>query len=108
MNMGYVGEMVLPKDAKNLEATFKKELLNFITLDFNVNLEKDYINNLPLQLQEELAGQLQMAKVFGILEENNSSFSFDIDYKGKRLMLNGQDRSEMLQMIETGLLGQGL
>ncbi len=103
MNMGYVGDIVLPKDAKALEATLKKELLNLITLDFDVNLEKDYIANLPEQLQQELAGQLQIGIMFGIIKENNNSYSFDVDYKPKTLMINGANRSEMLEMLEMGV-----
>ena len=103
MNMGYVGDIVLPKDAKALEATFKKELLNLITLDFDVNLEKDYIANLPKQLQQSLASQLQMGTMFGIVKENNNSYSFDVNYKPKALMINGENRTEMLQMLEMGL-----
>ena len=103
LNVGYAGDKALPTDAKELEALFKNELFNLITLDFDINLEKDYINNLPAQFQQELAGQLQMGTMFGIVQETNSSFSLDVNYKDKRLMLNGQDRSEMLQMLEMGL-----
>jgi len=103
MNMGYAGDMVFPTDAKALEEILKKEWLNLITFDFKVDLEKEYIQNLPVQLQQELAGQLQMGAMLGIVKENNSSFSFDANYKPKKLMLNGQDRTEMLQMLEMGL-----
>ncbi|HIP51422.1 MAG TPA: DUF945 family protein [Campylobacterales bacterium] len=102
-NFGYVGDKPLPTDAKALEAMFKKELLNLITLDFDLNLEKDYIQNLPIELQQILKSQLQMGAMFGIVKENNNSFSFDANYKPRRLMLNGEDRTEMLQILETGL-----
>jgi uncharacterized protein YdgA (DUF945 family) len=108
MNMAYVGDMDFPSDAKTLELKFKKELLNLITLDFNVDLEKEYIKNLPVQLQEQLSGQMQIGAMFGIIKENNNSFSLDVNYEPKTLMLNGQNRTEMLQMIETGLSGEAL
>jgi uncharacterized protein YdgA (DUF945 family) len=107
MNMGYVGDIVLPKDAKALETTFKKELLNLITLDFDVNLEKDYIASLPEELQGGLAGQLQMGMMFGLVKENNNSFSFEANYKPRTLKVNGADKTEMLQMIEMGLSAAG-
>jgi uncharacterized protein YdgA (DUF945 family) len=46
--------------------------------------------------------------MFGIIKENNNSFSLDVNYEPKTLMLNGQNRTEMLQMIETGLSGEAL
>ncbi len=103
LNMGYVGDMDLPTDGKALKKKFKEELFNLITLDFKVDLEKEYISNLPLQLQQELAGQIQMGAMFGIVKENNNSYSFDANYKPKTLTVNGRDRSEMLQMLEMGL-----
>jgi uncharacterized protein YdgA (DUF945 family) len=108
MNIGYVGDEPLPTSAKELEEKFTKELLSLVSIDFDVNLEKDYIHNLPLQFQQELARQLQMGAMFGVVKENNSSFSLNVNYKDKRLMLNGQDRSEMLQMLEMGLGGEEL
>lgn len=108
MNIGYVGDGALPTSAKELEAKFKKELFNLVSVDFDVTLEKDYISNLPAQFQQELAGQLQMGAMFGIVHENNSSFSFNANYKPKKLTLNGEDRSEMIQMLETSLSGEGM
>ena len=100
LNLGYVGDEVLPTSYKELEEKFTKEFLNLLSLEFTVKLEKDYIGNLPEQSQQELAAQLQMGKMFGIVKENNNSFSFDSNYKDKRLMVNGTDRSEMLQMLD--------
>ena len=105
MNIGYVGDQVLPTEAKALGELFKKELFNLITVNFDVNLEKAYIDNLTPEFQQALAGQLQMGVMFGIVKESNSSFSFDVNYaKDKRLMINGADRSEMLQMLEMSLV----
>jgi uncharacterized protein YdgA (DUF945 family) len=108
MNIAYVGDDRFPTTAKELQAKFKKELLNLLNLDFDVNIDKEYINNLPLEFQQELAAQLQMGMMFGIVQENNTSYSFNANYKAKQLMVNGKNRSEMLQMLEMSLLGQDL
>ncbi|CAA6823562.1 MAG: Unknown protein [uncultured Sulfurovum sp.] len=108
MNLAYVGDEVLPTTAKALEEKFRKEFLNLVNIELDVELEKDYIANLPLEFQQELAGQLQVGAMFGVVQENNSSFSFDASYQAKRLMLNGKDRSEMLQLLEQGLLAEGI
>jgi len=99
MNMGYVGDVVFQKDIKALEAQLKEEWPNLITFDFDVKLEKDYISNLPAELQQELSGQLQVGKMFGIIKENNNSFSFDANYKPGILKVNGENKTEMLQML---------
>ena len=107
MNLGYIGEKELPRDAKELEAFFKKELRNLFTLDAKIELEKDYIANLPMELQQALAGQLQMGTMMGIVKENNSSYSFSAELKPNKLMVNGEDRSAMLEMLEQGMaIGQ--
>ena len=103
MNVGYVGDEVLPTDAKALEAKFMKEFLNLLTININIDLNKEYISNLPVELQQELAGQLQMGAMFGIVQDNNTSYNFDAQYKPKTLTVNGQDRTEMLQMLQMGL-----
>lgn len=108
MNIAYVGDEVLGTSAKEIEEKFRKDFLNLLDIHFDVELEKGYINNLPEQFQQELAGQLNMGTTFGIVQENNNSFSFVVNYKGKRLMVNGRDRSELLQMLELGLKGKGL
>lgn len=103
MNVGYVGDTPLPTTAKELEDKFTKEFLNLLTLDLNVELNKDYIANLPVDLQEELMGQLQMGAMFGVVKDNNSSYNFDANYKPKTLTVNGEDRTEMIQMLQMGL-----
>lgn len=106
VNVGYVGDEPLPTTAKALEAKFSKEFLNLLTLDLNVDLNKKYIANLPVELQEELMGQLQMGAMFGVVEDSNSSYNFQANYKPKTLMVNGKDRSEMLGLLEMGMSGQ--
>jgi len=103
MNIAYVGDENFPTSPRALEEKFKKELLKLISVDFDVNLEKDYIANLPMQLQKELAGQLQIGAMFGIVKENNNSYSFDVNYKPNSLMINGENRLEMLEMLEGSL-----
>jgi uncharacterized protein YdgA (DUF945 family) len=107
LNIGYVGEDILPTTAKGLEEKFTKEFLDLLTLDLSISLNKEYMANLPEQLQQELAGQLQMGMMFGIVKDNNTSYTFDANYKPKELMVNGKNRTEMLQMLEMGLQGQG-
>ena len=103
MNIAYVGDEDFPTSPRALEEKFKKELLKLISVDFDMNLEKDYIANLPMKLQQELAGQLQMGTMFGIVKENNNSYSFDVNYKPNSLMINGENRLEMLEMLEGSL-----
>ena len=85
MNIGYVGDEVLPSSGKALEEKFKKEFLNLLTLDFTIDLNKEYVANLPADLQQELLGQLQMGTMFGIVKDNNSSYGLDVNYKPKHL-----------------------
>ena len=104
MNIDYIGDIVFPKDPKEIEKIFKKELLKLLTLDMNVKLEKAYIANLPAHLQQELVGQLQMGAMMGIVKENNASFSFDANLKPNKLTVNGEDRSSMLEMLDKSLV----
>ena len=107
MNLGYIGKKELPKDVKELEAFFKKEFRNLFSLDVDVELEKDYIANLPMELQQGLAGELQMGAMMGIVKENNASYSFSAKVKPNKLMLNGEDRSAMLEMLDQSMaIGQ--
>lgn len=106
-NIRYVGDDALPKNAEALIAKFEKEFLNLLAMSVEIRLNKEYINNLPADLQQELTGQLQMGAMFGVIKDNNDSFSFEADYKPKTLMVNGNDRSEMLQMLEMGMNNAG-
>ena len=102
LNVTYVGDENLPTSATALKAKFTKELLHLLAIDFDVELEKAYIKNLPPQFQQELAAQLQMGAMFGAVKENNNSYTLDLKYKKEQLMINGQDRSEMMKMIPKG------
>jgi len=107
INIRYIGDEVLPKNAEVLIEKFEKEFLNLLAMNVDIQLNKDYIDNLPADLQQELSGQLQMGAMFGVIKDNNTSFSFEADYKPKTLMVNGSDRSEMLKMLEMGMNNGG-
>jgi len=102
LNVTYVGDENLPITAEALKEKFQKELLQLLAIDFDVELEKAYIKNLAPQFQQELAGQLQMGAMFGAVKENNASYTLGLKYKKEQLMINGQDRSEMMKMIPQG------
>jgi len=102
LNVTYVGDENLPTSAEALKEKFQKELLQLLAIDFDVELEKAYIKNLPQQFQQALAGQLQMGAMFGAVKENNNSYTLDLKYKKEQLTINGQDRSEMMKMIPKG------
>lgn len=95
----YIGDKQLPKTLKELEAKFQQELLNWVTLHIDVKLDKSFANKLP----QELQGQLSMAMMTGMLQDNNSSYGFNANYVPKKLMVNGQDKSDMLMLLEMGL-----
>jgi uncharacterized protein YdgA (DUF945 family) len=103
LNVTYVGDENLPTSAKALKEKFAKELLHLLAIDFHVELEKAYIQNLPPQFQQELAAQLQMGAMFGVVQENNDSYTLELRYKNDQLIINGQDRSEMMKMIPQGI-----
>ena len=102
-NLGYIGDEKLPKNMDELKKKFQQELLNWVTLDLKLNLKKSLIQNLPQNLQQEVGGQLQMGTMMGMIKDNNSSYSFDVNYKSKKLTINGEDKSDMLPMVEMGL-----
>lgn len=106
-SLKYVGDEVFPKNASEIREKFEKEFLDLLAMSVNVQLNKEYIENLPAELKQELSAQLQMGAMFGVVKDNNTSFSFEADYKPKILMVNGNDRSEMLKMLEMGMGGQG-
>ncbi len=95
----YIGDEQLPKSLEKLEAKLQQELLNWITLNIDVHIEKSLANQLPQELQTQLA----MAMMTGMLQDNNSSYGFNANYTPKKLMVNGQDRSEMLMLLEMSL-----
>ncbi len=95
----YVGDEKLPKTINELEAKFKQELLNWVALNIDVKLDKSLVNKLP----QELQSQLSMARMTGMLQDNNSSYGFNANYVSKKLMINGQDKSSMLMFLEGGI-----
>ena len=99
----YIGDEQLPKTLKELEAKFKQELLNWITLNIDVKLDKSLVNKLPQDLQSQLA----MAMMTGMLKDNNSSYEFNANYVPNKLMVNGQDKSSMLMLLK-GLQAGGM
>jgi uncharacterized protein YdgA (DUF945 family) len=107
LNLKYVGDEVFPKSAAEIREKFEKEFLELLAMNVDVQLNKEYIENLPAELKQELSSQLQMGAMFGVIKDNNTSFSFEADYQPKTLMVNGNDRSEMLKMLEMGMGGQG-
>ena len=97
----YVGDEVLPKTLEELETKFQEELLNWVKLNINVDLQKSLVDKLPEETQQQLA----MAMMTGMLQDNNSSYSFNANYVPKKLMVNGQDKSDMLMLVEMALQG---
>lgn len=107
LNLKYVGDEVFSKNASEVREKFEKELLNLLAMGVNIQLNKEYLENLPAELKQELSAQLQMGAMFGVIKDNNTSFSFKADYTPNTLMVNGTDRSEMLKMLlEMGMSGQ--
>jgi len=98
-NVTYIGDETLPKTAKELSEKFKQELLNWVKLNINVEVQKSLVDKLPKELQQQLA----MAMMTGMLKDNNSSYSFDANYVPKKLTVNGEDKSDMLMLVEMGL-----
>ncbi|CAA6805340.1 MAG: Unknown protein [uncultured Sulfurovum sp.] len=103
MSVAYVGDELIGITAKALEEKFSKEFLDLLAIDLNVELSKAYIANLSDTLKKELDAQLQMGAMFGIVKDNNSSYNFDAKYTPRTLMVNDENRSEMLQMLGMGL-----
>jgi len=99
----YIGEEQLPKTLEELLPKLQKELLNWVTLNINVKLDKSLVNKLPQDLQS----QLSMAMMTGMLQDNNSSYDFNANYLPNKLMVNGQDKSSMLMLLK-GLQAQGM
>ncbi len=95
----YIGDKELPKTAKELKAKFQQELLNWITLNIDLTLQKSLVNKLPKKNQT----QLSMAIITGMLKDNNSSYEFNANYLPTKLMINGQDKSSMLLLLKMGL-----
>ena len=44
-----------------------------------------------------------MGAMLGIVKENNSSFSFEVNLKSNMLKVNGEDHSSMLEMLDKSL-----
>lgn len=95
----YIGDEKLPKTVEELALKLQKELLNWITLNIDIKLDKSLVNKLPKELQN----QLSMAIMTGMLKDNNSSYGFNVNYIPKKLMINGEDKSGMLILLEGAL-----
>ena len=102
-DVNYVGDETLPKGLEALATKFQQEFLNWIKLNINLNLKKSLVNNLPPQLQQ----QVQMAMLTGMIKDNNSSYSFSANYVPKKLMVNGEDKTEMIGLLQLMLTGEG-
>ncbi len=99
LNIKYIGDEQLPKTIEELATKLQQELLNWITFNIDVKLEKSLVNKLPKELQS----QLTIAMMTGMLQDNNSSYDFNANYKPKKLIINGQDKSGMLMLLEEGI-----
>jgi hypothetical protein len=102
-DVNYIGDETLPKGLEALATKFQQEFLNWFKLNINLNLKKSLLNNLPPQLQQ----QVQMAMLTGMIKENNSSYSFSANYVPKKLMVNGEDKTEMIGLLQLMLTGEG-
>ncbi len=96
LNIKYIGDEQLPKTIEELTAKIQKELLNWFALNIDIKLDKSLANRLPSDLQ----GQIAMAMMTGMLQENNSTYTFNANYVPKKLTVNGKDRSDMLLLLE--------
>ena len=103
VDIKYIGDEQLPKTLEALATKLQQELLNWIALNIDVKLDKSLANRLPQDVQ----GQLAMAIMTGMLQDNNGSYEFNANYKPKKLMVNGQDRSDMIMLLE-GLRAGGM
>ena len=103
VNIKYIGEEQLPKTLEELAIKVQQELLNWITLNVNIELDKAFVNKLPQDVQSQLA----MAIMTGMLQDNNSSYGLNAIYEPNKLIINGQDKSSMLMLLK-GLQAQGL
>ncbi len=96
LNIKYIGDEQLPKTIEELATKLQQELLNWITLNIDIKLKKSLANKLPSDLQ----GQIAMAMMTGMIQENNSTYTFNANYVPKKLTVNGKDRSDMLLLLE--------
>ena len=102
-NLKYIGDKQLPKTLEELTVKVQQELLNWIKLNVNIELDKALVNKLPQDVQSQLA----MAIMTGMLQDNNSSYGFNATYEPNKLIINGQDKSSMIMLLKA-LQAQGL
>jgi len=99
LDMKYIGDAQLPKTLEELQAKFKKEILNWITLNVDMILQKSLVEKLPRDVQS----QLSMAMMTGVVKDNNSTLEFNAIYVPKKLTINGEDKSSMIQLAEMSM-----
>jgi len=99
VHITYIGDEQLPTNMEELSAKVKKELLNWVKLDANIELQKSLVDKLPQAIQQQLA----MAMMTGMLKDNKTAYNFDANYVPKKLTVNGEDKSDMLMLVEMGL-----
>ena len=96
----YIGDEQLPKNLDELVTKLQQEILNWIKLNIDIKLDKSLANKLPQELQSQLA----IAMMTGMIQDNNTSYDFNANYVPKKLIVNGQDKSSMIMLLE-GLQG---
>ena len=95
----YIGEKKLPTNMAQFTALFKQEFLHWVKLNTKVEVQKSLIHSLQQKLQQ----QLNMLLMIGMVKEQKQSYTFDANYIPNKLMVNGVDKSDMIEMLERNL-----
>ena len=84
--VGYTGDIEFKGTVDEIMKKAQKEILSLISLNLDINLDKNHLKFLP---NSEL--QIKMAVMQGFVRENNNSYSVNAFYKNKELMVNDKN-----------------
>ena len=84
--IGYTGDIKFEGTREELSQKIQKQILSLISLDLDVNLNKNHLKLLPNA--QSIQPQIQMGVMQGFIKDNNSSYSINATYKNKELMVN--------------------
>jgi hypothetical protein len=84
--IGYTGDMKFEGTMEELSQKVQKQILSLISVNLDVNLNKNHLKLLPNA--QSFQPQIQMGVMQGFIKDNNSSYSINATYKNKELMVN--------------------
>lgn len=103
VKLAYIGDK-LTGNLEDIAQKFKQQALNSFTLDVDANLDETLLLAVQREMNDREKKQIntgiQMGVSQGVVVKKDGVYKVNIDYDPGKLIMNGEDKSEMLEMIK--------